>query len=104
MSNRIINLVAFAILSLLWLGFIAMMLINSNMLVVFWHTFRSWPIFFQIIVGFLTLPVVAGLWIWQTGWPVLLRVILVLGLAWVTVYTLFPRKAHNGPQSSPTKS
>ncbi len=100
MNNRIINLAAFGILTLLWLGFIAALAINSNLLVTVWQTFRSWPIILQIVAGLLILPVTAGLWIWQTSWPVLLRVVLVLGLAWVTIYTFFPRKTTGQPQSS----
>jgi hypothetical protein len=33
-----------------------------------------------------------GLWIWNTSWPIWLRLILIIGLAWGTVYTFFPKK------------
>jgi hypothetical protein len=35
---------------------------------------------------------VIGLWVWETSWPILLRLVLVAGLAWVTLYTFFPWK------------
>jgi hypothetical protein len=103
MRDRIINIFAFAILTLLWLGFMAALLFNGDMLDATWQAFRSWPFVVQLVVGLLVLPVVLGLWIWQTSWPLLLRLILVLGLAWVTVYTFFPRKISKQPQAFPSK-
>lgn len=90
MTNRMINLSAFAILTLLWIGFGAALLFNREILDVVWQGFRAWPLVLQILVGLLVLPLVAGLWIWETSWPLLLRLVLVIGLAWVTVYVFFP--------------
>jgi hypothetical protein len=104
MTNRIINILAFAVLTLLWLAFAAALLFNRDLLDTTWQAFRSWPLIIQLVVGPLVLPVVLGLWIWETSWPLLLRVILVLGLGWVTVYTFFPRKTPNQPVASPAKS
>jgi hypothetical protein len=58
----------------------------------------------QALVTLLTLPVVLGLWVWQTSWPLWLRLILVIGLAWVTLYTFFPKKADNQPEIAAVKS
>jgi hypothetical protein len=103
MRDRIINITAFAVLTLLWLGFGAALLFNRGLLDTVWQSFRSLPIFIQLVAGLLVLPVVAGLWIWETSWPVLLRLVLVFGLAWVTVYTFFPRKTPNQLRSAPSK-
>jgi hypothetical protein len=100
MTNRIINIFAFAVLTLLWLAFIAALLFNHNLLTTTWQSFRSWPLLIQVIVGLLVLPVVLGLWIWETTWSLSLRLVLVFGLAWVTVYTFFPRKTPSQPQIS----
>lgn len=89
--ETIINLSAFAILTGLWVAFGAALLFNRALVDRAWHTFRSWNILVQIVVALLVLPVVAGLWIWETRWPAWLRLILVAGLAWMTVYTFFPR-------------
>ncbi len=93
MTNRIINISAFIILTALWLAFGAALLLNQGMLDSFWQMFTGWPLIAQAIVALLTLPVAAGLWIWETSWPLLLRLVLIAGLAWVTIYTFFPRKA-----------
>lgn len=103
MRDRIINLFAFAVLTGLWLGFAAALLFNPGMLDITWQLFRNWPLIIQLLVGLLVLPVIAGLWIWETSWPLLLRLILVAGLAWVTVYTFFPRKTPSQVATSPAK-
>lgn len=103
MRDRIINIVAFAVLTLLWLVFAAALLLNRDLLDTTWQSFRNWPLIVQIMVGLLVLPVVAGLWIWETSWPLLLRLILVAGLAWATVYTFFPRRISRQPAASPAK-
>lgn len=91
--NMLINIGAFAILSLLWLGFAAALVFNQALLDNVWQLLRSLPWIVQGVVWLLVLPVAAGLWIWETSWPLWLRLILVLGLGWVTIYTFFPRKA-----------
>jgi hypothetical protein len=104
MRDRIINIAAFAILTLLWLGFGAALLFNRDLLDTVWQSFRSWPLLAQLATGLLVLPVFAGLWIWETSWPLLLRLVLVVGLAWVTVYTFFPWKTPRQTITSPSKS
>jgi hypothetical protein len=92
MKNQLIGYTAFAILTLLWLAFGIALVFNQEMLLTVWQLFRGWPLVGQLLVTLLTLPVVAGLWIWNTSWPVWLRLILVIGLALMTIYTFFPKK------------
>lgn len=103
MKNKMINYAAFAILTLLWLGFGAALLFNREILGLAWQIFREMPLIGQLAVGLLTLPVVLGLWIWQTDWPMVLRLVLVVGLAWVTIYTFFPKKAAIQTNASTTR-
>ena len=90
-TELLINLFAFTVLTLLWLGFAAALLFDPDLLVRTWRLFRSWSILIQLLVALFVLPVVLGLWIWQTHWPSWLRLVLVAGLAWTTAYTFFPR-------------
>lgn len=104
MRDRIINIFAFAVLTLFWLAFAAALLFNRSLLDTTWQAFRSWPIVVQLVAGLLILPVILGLWIWETSWPLLLRLLLVAGLAWMTVYTFFPKKTSAQLETSPSKS
>ncbi len=104
MINRMINYFAFAVLALLWIGFGAALLFNQEMLNTVWQSFRGLPLVAQLLAGLLLLPVVLGLWIWQMPWAIWLRLILVAGLAWVTIYTFFPRKMTGQSQASAVKA
>ena len=90
-TDLLISIFAFTVLTLLWLGFGIALLLNREFLDRVWRSFRSWNILIQLFVALLVLPVVLGLWIWQTRWPSWVRLVLVVGLAWMTEYTFFPR-------------
>jgi len=89
--NTIINIGAFGILSILWLGFAAALVFNQAMLDTVWQTLRGLPIFAQATVWLLVLPIAAGLWIWESSWPLWIRLALVAGLAVATIYTFYPK-------------
>jgi hypothetical protein len=91
--NTVINYGSFAILSILWLGFGGALLFNQALLDTLWQTFRGLPLAIQLVLGLLLLPLVLGLWIWQSSWPLWIRLILVIGLGWTTIYTFFPKHA-----------
>jgi hypothetical protein len=44
------------------------------------------------ILGILLLPWVLGLTVWEASWAIWVRLLLVLGLAWATVYASLPWK------------
>ncbi len=88
--NLIINITAFVILTGLWLCFGYAFFFRRERLDQGWSSFRGLPILAQIALALLVLPVVVGLWIWHTRWPFWLRLVLVAGLAWMTIYTFFP--------------
>jgi len=91
--NTFINFGSFGILTLLWLGFGAALIFNHAFLDTTWQAFRGLPMVAQIGLGLLLLPLVLGLWIWKTPWPLWIRVVLVFGLAWATIYTFLPKQA-----------
>ncbi len=89
--DTIIGLFAFSVLTLLWAAFLAALVLKRELLGESWNRLDHLPLVAKIVVVILALPVVVGLWVWQTRWPLWVRLVVVLGLAWVTVYTFFPR-------------
>ncbi len=89
--DTIISITAFVVLTVLWLAFAAALILNRALLDKTWRIFRSSPLLVQIVIALFILPVIIGLAVWETRWPIWLRLVLVLGLAWVTIYTFFPR-------------
>jgi len=90
-TNMLFNIFVFILFTLLWLAFVAPLLFKREMLNNIWRSIRSLPLLVQLILWLLFLPVILGLWIWQTSWPLWLRLVLVAGLAWWNVYVFFPR-------------
>jgi hypothetical protein len=89
-NNMLFNIFVFILFTLLWLAFIAALLFKREALNDIWRSIRSLPLLVQLLIWLLALPVVLGLWIWQTSWPGWLRLLLVAGLAWWNVYVFFP--------------
>ena len=85
------NIFVFVLFTLLWLAFAAALLFRREMLINTWQSIRGLPLLVQFLIWLLFLPVILGLWIWQTSWPLWLRLVLVAGQAWWNVFMFFPR-------------
>jgi hypothetical protein len=91
-ANTIISFGSFTILGILWLGFGAALILNQALLDTVWQFFRGLPVFVEVLIGLLLLPLIIGLWVWQMPWSLWLRLILIIGLGCATLYTFFPRQ------------
>jgi len=89
--EMLFNNFVFILFTLLWLAFIAALIFRREILKNTWQRIRSLHLLVQLILWLLFLPVMLGLWIWQTSWPLWLRLILVVSLAWWNVFVFFPR-------------
>jgi hypothetical protein len=56
-----------------------------------WQGIRSWPLIVQIVAWVLFLPVMFGLWVWETSWPLIVRLTLVIGVAGWNLLVFLPR-------------
>lgn len=74
---------ALLVFALLWAVFGYAVVTRPDDLDKAWQTLRALPLAIQVVVWVLFLPVMAGLWIWESTWPLILRIVLVSGLgAW----------------------
>ena len=89
--ENIFNWFVFTLFTLLWVGFLGALLFRRAQLDEFWRSIRRLPLLVQLLLWLLFLPVMLGLWIWQTTWPLWLRLVLVAGVAWWNVFMFFPR-------------
>jgi hypothetical protein len=76
----------------LWLLFGAAVLVNPGALTDTWNVVGGWPLPAQAIAWLLFLPVMVGLWIWQTDWPLLIRLALIVALAAWNLLVFMPRR------------
>jgi hypothetical protein len=94
--NGLINVTAFTILAALWLGFAVAFVASRSSLDATWHGVGALPLPIKGFVWLLTLPVMVGLGVWEGAWrtrpwPVIVRLLVVAGLALATLNAFFPR-------------
>ena len=77
----------------LWVAFGVALLWSQGSLDQAWATIRGLPLVVQLVVWLLFLPVMAGLWIWETTWPLVIRVLAIVGLAGWNLLVFLPKAA-----------
>jgi len=88
----VFNIVVFTIFLVLWVAFAYGLVANQGGLDNIWKTIQGLPLIVQAIVWVLFLPVTIGLWIWESAWPLLVRLPLVAALAGWNIWMFFPFK------------
>jgi hypothetical protein len=89
--------ILFGIFAVIWVAFGVGLVWGHGGLDQAWQTIRAMPLPIQLVVWVLLLPAVLGLWIWETTWPVVVRLVLVAGIAGWNLLVLLP-KAMQAPQ------
>ena len=90
------NGVLFVVFAILWIAFGVAIVWSQGSIDEVWQTVRAWPLIVQLGAWLLLLPVMAGLWIWETGWPLIVRLALVLGLAGWNLLVFLPKALQGG--------
>jgi hypothetical protein len=89
--DNLISLAAFGIFVFMWGAFAVGIVASQGSLDATWEWIRGLPLLIQAVVWLLFLPVVVGLWVWESAWPLVARVVIVGGLAVATLYVFVPR-------------
>ena len=95
------NGVLFGIFALIWIAFAAGLIWSQGSVDQAWATIRDLPLIVQAVVWLLFLPVMIGLWIWETSWPLLVRLVLVIGIAGLEPVDLPAEGGAGGPAVAP---
>jgi ABC-type amino acid transport system permease subunit len=83
--------ILFAVFAVLWLAFGIGLVASQGSVDAAWAWVRGLPLVVQLLVWLLFVPVMAGLWVWETSWPLVLRLLLVIGLAGWNLLIFLPR-------------
>ena len=89
-----ILLLAFAAI---WLAVLAGLVTRPEAISDAWSEIGGLPLPVLAVLWLLFLPVMGGLWIWATDWPLIVRAALVLGLAVWNLLVFLPR-----PEAQPS--
>jgi len=90
------NGVLFVLFAVIWVAFGAGLLLSQGSLDQAWQAIRDLPLIVQVGVWLLFLPVMIGLWIWETTWPLIVRLVLVLGVAGWNLMVFLPKALQAG--------
>ncbi len=82
---RVMSTYAIVIFAMLWVGFAVALVVNREWLDLVWNWVQALPIVLRVIVWVVFLPVMVGLWIWQSSWPIYGQ---LLGLAGIVGWTM----------------
>ena len=56
-----------------------------------WRSLAQLPLPLQAVVWLLFMPVMVGLWVWGSDWPVVLRLVLIAAIAGWNLLVFVPR-------------
>jgi hypothetical protein len=82
---RVLSTYAVVVIAVMWLGFVIALLVNPEWLDMLWEWVRALPILLQIIVWVIFLPVMVGLWAWESSWSVFVKLLVLAGLVGWTI-------------------
>ncbi len=82
---RVLSTYAIVIFAILWVGFAIALVVNREWLDLLWNWVRALPSVAEIIAWVFFLPIMVGLWISESSWPALVR---LLAFAGIVVWTL----------------
>jgi hypothetical protein len=91
------NGILFAIFAFIWIVFAAGLIWSQGSIDQAWQSIRDLPLIVQVAVWVLFLPVMVGLWAWETTWPFIVRLIVVIGIAGWNLLVLLPRALQAKP-------
>ena len=82
---RAMTIFANAVFAALWIGLIVTLAANRQLPDMLWDWVQALPLVPRIIMWVLLLPILVGVWIWQSSWPTFGR---LLGLAGIIGWNL----------------
>jgi hypothetical protein len=89
--------ILFVVFALVWVVFAAGLIWSQGSVDQAWQSIRDLPLIVQVVVWVLFLPVMVGLWVWETSWPLVVRLLVVISIAGWNLLVFLPRAAEAKP-------
>jgi hypothetical protein len=99
---RVLSTYAIVIMAMLWVGFVIALIVNLEWLGLLWDWVRGLPSVVEVGIWLVFLPVMVGLWIWESSWTALVKLLALSGMVVWTLLAVFSflrtvrRSAHPG--------
>ena len=85
--------VLFALFAVVWIAVAVGLVWSAGTVDEAWRAIRALPLVVQAIAWLLFLPVMVGLWVWETSWPFVVRLVLLAGVAGWNLLVFLPKAA-----------
>ena len=85
------NVAVFGVFLVLWIGVAYGLAADQGGLDSVWKAIEALPLIAKAVIWLLFLPVTLGLWIWESAWPLLVRLPLVAALGAWNLWMFFPK-------------
>lgn len=83
---RVLSSYAILIFAILWVGFGVALLINPGWLDLLWNWVQTLPSVLNILAWVFITPIMASLWIWESSWSTIVRLLAFAGIVgWTTL-------------------
>jgi len=73
--SRVLSTYAVVIFTILWIGFVIALVTNHDWLDSIWNWVQALPTVTEIIIWVFFLPIMVGLWIWESSWSTLVSLL-----------------------------
>ena len=83
--------ILFVIFAVVWAAFGAGLIWSQGSVDAAWQAIRDLPLILQLVIWLLFLPVMVSLWIWETTWPLVVRLVLIIGIGGWNLLIFLPR-------------
>ena len=77
---RVLSSYAIMTFAILWVGFAIALIVNPEWLDVLWNWVQSLPSLPKILAWVFSTPILAALWIWESSWTAIVRLLAFAGI------------------------
>jgi hypothetical protein len=81
----------FVLFAVIWIAVAIGLVSSAGTVEEAWRTIRALPLLVQALAWVLFLPVMVGLWIWESSWPFVVRLVLLAGIAGWNLLVFLPK-------------
>ena len=88
-AARVLSTYAIVIFVMLWIGLAIALVVDREWLDLLWNWARALPLLVEIIVWVLFLPIMTGLWVWESSWSAITSLLAFAGIVVWTLLAVF---------------
>ena len=77
---RVLSTYAVVIFAILWVGFAIALIVNQEWLDLLWDWVQALPSLVKISAWVFITPIMVAVWIWESSWTVLIKLLAFAGL------------------------